>query len=108
LTSRDRLYLTHILDAIQRIESFAVDGRAAFLVDEKTQSAVMRQLEIIGEAAKQVSAEAKAQSPDVPWRAMAATRDRLIHGYFAVRLDIVWNVVENELPRIRKSVIRLL
>jgi uncharacterized protein with HEPN domain len=68
LTSRDRLYLTHILDAIQRIERFVVDGRAAFLADEKTQSAV----------------------------------------YFAVRLDIVWNVVENELRGIRESVTRML
>lgn len=78
------------------------------MADEKTQSAVVRQLEIIGEAAKRLSEEVKASTPDIPWREIAATRDRLIHGYFTVKLDIVWNVVERDLPLLKKSLSGLL
>ena len=108
MTDRDRLYLQHILDAIARIERFTAEGRSAFMADEKTQSAVVRQLEIIGEASKRVSEELKAATPDLPWREMAATRDRLIHGYFTVRLDIVWNVVAGELEQIKRRIASLI
>lgn len=108
MKDRDRLYLQHIADAIERIERFSADGRAAFMADEKTQSAVVRQLEIIGEAAKRLSDDLKASAPDLPWREIAATRDRLIHGYFTVKLEIVWNVVERELAILKSRVAGLL
>lgn len=68
----------------------------------------MRQLAIIGEAAKRLSDEAKSGALDVPWREIAATRDRLIHGYFTVKLEIVWNVVERDLVVLKNSVRNLL
>lgn len=108
MIERDRLFLAHIVEAIQRIERFTADGRSAFLADEKTQSAVMRQLEIIGEAAKRVSDPVKHAHVDVPWREIAATRDRLIHGYFSVKLEIVWNVVERDLVGLKRRVTELL
>lgn len=108
MTDRDRLYLQHIVEAISRIERFTADGRAAFMADEKTQSAVMRQLEIIGEAAKRISDPLKQSAADLPWREIAATRDRLIHGYFSVKLDIVWNVVERDLEALKRRVAQLL
>lgn len=108
MTDRDRLYLQHILDAIDRIGRFTGDGRDAFMADEKTQSAVMRQLEIIGDASKRLSDPLKQSAAELPWREMAATRDRLIHGYFTVRLDIVWNVVEQDLAPLRDRIAGLL
>ena len=78
------------------------------MADDKTQSAVMRQLEIIGEATKRLSEEFRRVHPDLPWREMAATRDRLVHGYFTVKLDIVWNVVEKDLPHVKRYVGTLL
>jgi len=108
VNDRDRLYLQHIVDAIGRIERFSADGRAAFMADEKTQSAVVRQLEIIGEAAKRLSDDLKSEAPDLPWREMAATRNRLIHGYFTVKLEIVWNVIEQDLANLKNRVIVLL
>lgn len=108
MTERDRLFLEHIAEAIGRIERFTVEGRLAFMADEKTQSAVMRQLEIIGEAAKRISGPMKESAADIPWREISATRDRLIHGYFSVKLEIVWNVIERDLVGLKQRVADLL
>lgn len=79
MTERDRLFLKHILDAIADIESFTAEGRFAFMTDRKTQSAVVRQLEIIGEAVKNLSATLTARESALPWQQIAGTRDCLIH-----------------------------
>lgn len=72
----------------------------AFLADEKTQDAVIRNLEVVGEATKKLSATLRAKYPDIPWKSMAGVRDRLIHHYFGVNLDIVWAIVTVELPKV--------
>lgn len=68
---------------------------------------MIRQIEIVGEAVKRLSEEAKAAAPDVPWRQIAGTRDRLIHGYFQVDLQAVWIMVERDLPSLLSAVERL-
>lgn len=108
MNERDALYLSHVLAAIDDIAAFTAEGRDAFLADKKTQSAVIRQLEVIGEAVKRLSPEATAAGPSVPWRAIAGTRDRLIHGYFSVDLQAVWAMVESDLAPLRDAVDRLL
>ncbi len=107
MTERDRLYLGHILEAIIAIETFTTDGRDAFFADPKTQSAVVRQIEIIGEAVKRLSPELTAANAHVPWRQIAGTRDRLIHAYFRVDLDAVWAMVEQDLPQLKADVQRI-
>lgn len=77
------------------------------MADLKTQSAVIRQIEIIGEAVKRLSDEAKNAEPDVPWRLIAGTRDRLIHGYFQVDLAAVWSMIEHDLGPLRAAVDRM-
>jgi uncharacterized protein with HEPN domain len=104
----DTLYLRHILDAIDRIVSYTSAGREAFRRDLKTQDAVIRNLQVIGEAAKRMSGETRASHPDVPWKDMAGIRDRVVHDYFGVSLDIVWDVVENHLPALREQLAELL
>ena len=89
--------LGHILEAIERIEAYTAAGRDDFLARTIVQDAVLRNLEILGEAAKRVSAELRADNPEVPWKEMAALRDVLAHGYMSVDLDIVWEVVERRL-----------
>ena len=107
MNERDRLFLAHILEAIADIGSFVVAGREGFMADRKTQSAVVRQLEIIGEAVKDLSAALTARESGVPWRQIAGARDRLIHGYFKVDLDAVWVMVEQDLPTLRENVQRI-
>lgn len=68
----------------------------------------MRSLEIVGEAAKRLPSELRASTPSVDWRAMAGMRDRLIHGYFAVDYELVWDVVAREVPRLRREVRELI
>jgi uncharacterized protein with HEPN domain len=75
-----------------------------FLADIKTQDAVVRNLEIIGEATKSLSTGLREKYPDVPWKGMAGVRDRLIHHYFGVNLDIVWDIVAVELPALESQV----
>jgi uncharacterized protein with HEPN domain len=75
----DRVYLAHLRDAIERILNYTAQGRDEFVQDEKTQDAVVRNLEIIGEAVKNVSNELRGKQPDVPWRRLAGMRDKLIH-----------------------------
>lgn len=105
--SRDRIRLLHIRDAIGRIRSFVTD-RETFLVQHVIQDAVIRNLEVIGEAAKALSAETRAQRSEIPWTDIAAMRDRLIHGYFTVDLDLVWDVVASHLSSLDAAVESLL
>lgn len=107
MNGRDALFLRHILEAINEIDAYTVDGQAAFLTDRKTQSAVIRQLEIIGEAVKNLSSTLTARETGVPWRLIAGTRDRLIHAYFRVDIDAFWAMVERDLPDLRLQVTRL-
>ncbi|MEO8543161.1 MAG: DUF86 domain-containing protein [Burkholderiaceae bacterium] len=107
MSERDQLFLNHVLNAIAEIQDFTVAGRSDFMTDSKTQSAVIRQLEIIGEAVKNLSKAVTESEPGVPWRQIASVRDRLIHAYFDVDIDAVWSMVEQDLPSLRIHIHRI-
>ena len=90
--------LTDIREAIARIEQYTAGlNYDSFLKDTKTQDAVVRNLEILGEAVKNLSADFKKTHKNIEWKSIAGTRDRLVHDYFGVNWDIVWNVITEKL-----------
>ena len=104
----DSIYIDHILNSINRILDY-ISGkdREAFKADLITQDAVVRQLEIIGEATKRVSAELRSKHPDVPWSDMAGMRDVLIHDYIDVDLGVVWKTASEDIPNLKAFIIKL-
>ncbi len=104
----DRIYLQHIRDALQDIESYTSAGREAFFSERIRQDATLRKLQVIGEAVKKLSDDTKSKQPDIPWKQIAGIRDKVIHDYFGIKLEIVWGVVDSDLPRLRRAVDDLL
>ena len=102
------IYLRHIRDALLAVTEYTNGGRGAFLGSKMIQDAVLRNLEIVGEAVKGLDSETKSMAPDVPWRRIAGMRDVLIHSYFGVDLEIVWRVVEMDVPTLLAVAVGLL
>lgn len=99
----DIVYVQQILESIAKIESFASGlDRERFIVDAKTQSAVIMQLTLIGEVAKKVSPKTK-ESVNLPWKDIAGFRDQAIHNYFEIDLDVVWDTVITDIPLLKKE-----
>jgi uncharacterized protein with HEPN domain len=100
-----KVYLEDILEAIEKITEYTAGlDRESFGRDGKTVDAVVRNLEIIGEATKGIPEELRLQNPGVDWRRVAGLRDLLIHQYFGVDLDIIWDIVQNKLPGLQTTV----
>lgn len=106
---RDAGYLWDILSCCKLIQSF-IEGMdfADFKTDAKTQSAVIRQQEIIGEATKQLSSAFREQHPNIPWQAIAGMRDVLIHAYKKVKVDMVWNTATTSVPELAQYITPLI
>ncbi len=104
----DRERLLDIQEAIERIEKYAAQGRENFESDELVQTWILHHLQILCEAARAISAEFKQQHPEVAWPQIAGMRNILVHQYFGIDLDIVWAVVERELPVLKQQTVILL
>lgn len=105
----DTVYLRHILDAIDQIEEYVAGlDYEGFLRTRLVQDGVIRQLEIIGEATKNLSQVLREQYPNIPWKDIAGMRDKLIHQYFGVDLSAVWETVVIDLPPFKKDTSRIL
>lgn len=105
----NKTFLEHIQQSILAIENHTKSfSKTEFFKDTKTQDAVVRRLEIIGEATKNLLADFKNKNPDIKWRNIAAMRDKLTHEYFGVDLDVVWDTIKKDIPKLKKQIAELL
>ncbi|MGH7869506.1 MAG: HepT-like ribonuclease domain-containing protein [Candidatus Dormibacteraceae bacterium] len=101
----DRARLLHLIEGAEKAIAFAANRSRKDLDEDETLRLVLTKLvEIVGEAAKQVSDSTQTAHPEIPWKRMARTRDRLVHHYFDINLDILWDTVNDDLPMLLKAV----
>lgn len=108
--ARDELvYLRHILDAINTVEEYLQDvNEENFKATRLLQDGTIRQIEIIGEAVRHISKDIRKSYPEIPWQDVAGMRDKLIHGYFGVDIEKVWDTAQDDLPVLKQQVIGIL
>jgi uncharacterized protein with HEPN domain len=100
----DKIRVQHMIDAAEEVKSFVADASEQdFIKNRMLILSVIKEIEIIGEAASKISEVTKLEYPDIPWQDIVGMRNRLIHGYFDVNVKLVWNTVKNNLPDLNKS-----
>ena len=105
MKKEDYIFIKHILESIGDIESFTKEiSKDVFFKNKEKQNAVVRSLEVIGEAVKNIPDNLKEKYSSVPWREIAGTRDKMIHHYFGVDLNIVWDIVKKDIPKLKKQI----
>jgi len=103
------IFVQHILDSIEKIERFTKGvTKNKFLKDEKLQDAVVRRIEVIGEAVKNIPSIFRTKYPNIPWSNIAGMRDKLMHHYFGINLETIWNVVKENLPDLKKKILEII
>jgi len=104
----DIVFIEHILDSINAIEKFSKNiNREKLLRNRLKQSAIVREIEIIGEAVKNISQGLKNKYPEVQWKEIAGTRDKMIHHYFGVDLNIIWDIIKTDLPDLKEKIMKI-
>ena len=104
----DLIFIKHILESIKAIEDFSKGLTKEKLISSRLkQSAIVREIEIIGEAVKNISNSLKEKYKEITWKEIVGTRDKMIHHYFGVDLDIVFGIIKNDLPILKKQVLKI-
>jgi len=110
MSKRDwRLFIVDISECIEKIEGY-ISGMTydEYMKDSKTKDAIVRNLEIIGEAAKKIPDHIQERYKEIPWPQIVGMRNRLIHGYFVIDYDIVWNIVKDEMPDLKDKIKKII
>lgn len=105
----DLIFLEHILDSINAVENFSEDISKEDLISNRLiRSAIVRELEVIGEAAKSLSINFKKTYNKIPWKEIIGTRDKMIHHYFGINIDMVWDIIKKDSPELKKEIKRII
>ncbi len=104
----DTLYLIHMQECMQRIEKYTAGGQQEFMRQDLIQDAVIRNLQVLAESSQRISDEQKLKHPEIDWLALSGFRNVLVHDYLGVDYEKVWNIVINDLPALRQSLIIML
>ena len=102
--SKDNLYLIHIHECLARVTEYTSGGQSEFMEDTKTQDAVLRNLQIMGESTQRLSDTIKAANPQVEWRELAAFRNILVHNYLGMDLSQIWQIITDDLPPFEQQI----
>lgn len=104
-----KIFLNHIIESIGRIEDdISILSKEKFLKSATIQDAVVRRLEIIGEAVRNIPDSFRKEYDEIPWKKIAGLRDVLIHEYFGVDMDLVWKIIKKEIPKLKKQILNIL
>ena len=99
------IFIKHILESIDKIEAFSKNlSKKTLSKNELKQYAIIRAIEVIGESVKNLPDSLKNKYPNVPWKEIAGTRDKMIHHYFGVDLNIVWDIISKEIPKLKEDI----
>ena len=105
----DLMFIEHVLDSINAIRDFSKDmNKDEFIKNRLKKSAIVREIEIIGEAVKNISSDLKHKHSEIEWREIVGTRDKMIHHYFGVDLNIVWSIVKNDISKLKSKIEKIL
>ena len=99
------IFIQHILENISNIENFSEGlSESKFIGDKLRQNAIVRQIEIMGEAVKNIPDSLKKKHANIPWKEIVGTRDKMIHHYFGVDLEVVWDIVRKDIPKLKVQI----
>lgn len=104
----DRVYLAHMLECIARVQSYTAGGGLQFRSSQLIQDAVVRNLQVMAESSQRLSAAAKANARDIPWRSISGFRNLVVHDYLGLDLDVLWSVVAQDLEPLKRALQRLI
>lgn len=108
MTKDPLVYIDHILESIKAIENYTKDTeKKQFLLSVQLQDSVIRRIEIIGEAVKSIPIVIKDKYREIPWKSIAGMRDKIVHEYFSIDLELTWVVVEKEIPKLKRRILKL-
>jgi uncharacterized protein with HEPN domain len=109
MTKDPQIFLQHIMESIEQIEDYLVDVlKEEFMDSSRLQDAVLRRIEIIGEAVKNIPDDFKEKHPEIPWQKIAGMRNKIIHEYFDIDLPLVWSTAKTDIPKLKKQIAKLL
>ncbi len=102
--NKDYVYLGHMIECVEHIEEWMQEGKDVFLNDIKTKDAVLRNLQTLAESAKRLSDDIKRKEPDVNWKKIIGFRNIIVHDYLGLDLDLVWSIMEYDLPTLKSAI----